>query len=349
VSTSARGALGLAGAAVAVGYLVRGVGAMQDNALVWVSPFGWAQEMNAFGSERWWPALLLVALTAALLGLAAWLTAHRDFGGGVLHTRPGRPVGSRLLGTPVGLALRLQRGLLLGWAVGLTALGLLYGAVIPTIPDLVASNPDIAQAIGASGDVESALIDAFLGYIFVFMAVLATGFAVTSVLRLRAEEEAGRAEVVLTTGVPRTTWLGATVVVAAAGASALLVLMGLGLAVGYGLGSDDRVGTTGLVADQVGYLPAVLVVAALAVAIVGLVPRWSLLAWAGVAFVALQVMVGETLRLRDWVDAISPFSHLARLPVETFAPVPVVGELALAAALVLVGLWGYRRRDVVAG
>ena len=43
LSTSARGALGLAGAAIAIGYLVRGVGAMQDNALVWASPFGWAQ------------------------------------------------------------------------------------------------------------------------------------------------------------------------------------------------------------------------------------------------------------------------------------------------------------------
>ena len=76
LSTSARGALGLAGAAVAVGYLVRGVGAMEDNALVWASPFGWAQRMDAFGDERWWPAVLLLAATALLLALAGWLTAQ---------------------------------------------------------------------------------------------------------------------------------------------------------------------------------------------------------------------------------------------------------------------------------
>jgi ABC-2 type transport system permease protein len=34
--------------------------------------------------------------------------------------------------------------------VGVTALAELYGAVIPTIPDLVASNPDLAGVIGAS-------------------------------------------------------------------------------------------------------------------------------------------------------------------------------------------------------
>lgn len=347
LSTSARGALGLAGAAIAAGYLVRGVGAMQDSALVWASPFGWAQRMDAFGSEQWWPALLLVALTVLLLGLAGWLTAHRDFGGGLLQARPGPPRAVRRLGTPVGLALRLQRGLVIGWAVGLTALGLLYGAVIPTIPDLVASNPDIAGFIGASPDAEQALVDAFLGYVFVFMAVISTGFAVGSVLRLVTDEEAGRAEVVLATSVSRAAWVGATVLVSAAGALLIASLMGLGLAVGYGLGTGEWDQAAAQVGGQVSYLPGVLVVAGLAVAVCGLVPRWSLLAWAGVAFVLVQVMLGELLRLPDWLDAVSPFWHLPAVPVESFAPWPALVQLGLAAALVLLGLWGYRRRDVV--
>jgi ABC-2 type transport system permease protein len=349
LSASARGALGLAGAAIALGYLVRGVGAMQGNVLVWFSPFGWAQELDAFGSERWWPALPLLLLTASLLGLAAWLTAQRDFGGGVLHTRPGRAGASRFLGTPVGLALRLQRGLLIGWAIGLTALGLLYGAVIPTIPDLVESNPDIAEVIGASAGAEQALIDAFLRYIFVFMAVISTGFAVTSVLRLRAEEESGRAEAVLATSVRRSSWVGATSLVAGLGALALSLLMGAGLAIGYGVGMGEWDRFAGQLGGQLSYLPGVLLVAAVAVAIAGLLPRWSMLAWAGVAFVFFQVMLGETLRLPDWIDSVSPFWHLPALPTESFDPVPAVAELVVAAALVLVGLWGYRRRDIAAG
>jgi ABC-2 type transport system permease protein len=349
LSTSARGALGLTGAAIAVGYLVRGVGAMQDNALVWASPFGWAQRMDAFGAEQWWPALPLLALTAGLFGLAAWLTAHRDFAGGLLQTRPGRPHASPFVATPLGLTLRLQRGLLIGWAVGLGALGLLYGAVIPTIPDLVASNPDIAQVIGTSADAEQALIDAFLRYVYVFMAVVLTGFAVTSVLRLRSEEETGRDELVLATPVSRASWLGATVVVAGLGVLVLSLAMGLGLAVGYALGMDEWDQVASQLAAQLSYAPGVLLVAAVAITFPGLFPRWSGLAWAGVAFVLFQVMLGETLRLPDWVDAISPFWHLPQLPVETFNPVPAVAELALATVLVLLSLWGYRRRDVTAG
>ncbi|QBX56206.1 hypothetical protein EXE58_12490 [Nocardioides seonyuensis] len=346
LSTSARGALGLAGAAIAIGYLVRGVGAMQDNALVWLSPFGWAQRMDPFGAEQWWPALLLLALTAALLGVAGWLTVHRDFGGGLLQARPGQPRAGRFLGTPVGLFVRQQRGLFLGWAIGLTALGLLYGTVIPTIPDLVASNPDLAQVFGASADAEQALIDTFLAYIYLFMAVISTGFAVTSVLRLRTEEESGRAEAVLATPVTRTSWVGSAVAVAGIGTLLLSLLMGLGLAVGYGLG----MGEWDQVADQVGaqlsYLPAVLLMSALAVALAGLVPRWSMLAWGAVALVAVQVILGETLRLPDRVEAASPFWHLSRLPVESLAAGPVITELALAAALVLAGVWGYRHRDI---
>lgn len=349
LATSARGALGLAGTAIAIGYLVRGVGAMQDNALVWVSPFGWAQRMDAFGAERWWPALPLLALTGVLLGLAAWLTAHRDFGGGLLQTRPGHPRASRRLGTPVGLAVRLQRGLLIGWGLGLTALGLLYGAVIPTIPDLVASNPDIAEVIGASADAEQLLVDAFLRYIFLFMAVISTGFAVTSVLRLRSEEESGRAEVVLATRVRRTSWVGATVLVASLGTLLLSLLMGLGLGVGYGLGMGEWDRIADQLGGQLSYLPGVLLVAAVTVALAGLLPRWSLLAWVAVAFIFFQVMLGETLRLPDWVDALSPFWHLPGVPVEPFDPLPAAAELALAAVLVLVGLWGYRRRDIAAG
>lgn len=349
ISTSARGALALTGAAIAVGYLVRGLGAMQDNALVWASPFGWAQRMDAFGDEQWWPAVPLVLLTAALLVVAGRLTVRRDFAGGVLPDRPGRPRASRFLGTPLGLALRLQRGLVIGWAIGVTALGLLYGAVIPTIPDLVASNPDIAEVIGASPDVEDQLVDAFLRYIFLFMAVISCGFAVTSVLRLRAEEESGRAELVLATGVRRASWMAAAVSVAFAGALLLSLLMGLGLALGYavGLGEWDRI--VEQVGGQVSYLPGVLVVAALAVALFGLWPHRSLLAWAVVAFVALQVMLGETLRLPDWVDSLSPFTHLPEVPVEGFDPVPALVEIVLAAALVTVGLWAFRRRDVTTG
>ena len=51
----------------------------------------------------------------------------------------------------------------------------------------------------------------------------------------------------------------------------------------------------------------------------------------------------------DAVQAISPCWHLAAFPVDDFEVVPYVSLLLLTAALVAAGLWGYRRRDAVAG
>ncbi|WP_193608710.1 ABC transporter permease [Nocardioides lijunqiniae] len=348
VAASARGALGLAGAAVAIGYSVRGVGAMQDNALVWMSPFGWAQRMDAFGDERWWPALLLLAAAALLVAVAARVTTVRDFGTGLLATRPGRPRAGRMLGNSVGLAVRAQRGLITGWAIGLILLGLIYGAILPTIPDLVASNPEIADAVGASGDAEDALTDAFLAYIFVFMATISCGFVVASAMRLRAEEASGRTEAVLATAVTRSAWMSASTAVAFLAVTTITVLMGSGLAVGSAVATGDWTQALSQVGGQLAYLPGTLVVGGATFALYGLLPRGIDLAWALVAFVALQQMLGQLLALPEVVDAMSPFSHLAEVPNEAFASVPFTGLLALAAALSLAGLWGYRRRDTVA-
>ena len=101
-----------------------------------------------------------------------------------------------------------------------------------------------------------------------------------------------------------------------------------------------------MVGEQVTYAPAALVVAAVAVAAVGLAPRTALVAWAVVAFVGLQVMLGAILRLPDVVSGLSPFWHLPGVPEEDLVAGPGLVELVVAAALVAVGLWGYRRRDL---
>ena len=209
LSASARGALGIAGAAIALGYLV--ARARRDA----------GQRARVALTVRLGPTDERVRRRALVAGPPA-ARGHRracspspptspyaaTSAGGLLQPRPGRPRATGALGTPFGLALRIQRGPLIGWSAGLFLLALIYGAVIPTIPDLIASNPEIAQYLGVSAAAGQALIDAFLRYILLFMAVVSTGFGVSTVLRLRSEEESGRAEAVLATGVSRTRWVG---------------------------------------------------------------------------------------------------------------------------------------------
>lgn len=347
VSTSARGALAVGGAAIALAYLVRGIGAINDSWLVWLSPFGWSQEIDAFGAEQWWTLGLLAAAAVVAFAVAAYLAEHRDFAGGLLQDRPGSPRAARALGTSPGLAFRLQRGTVIGWTIGLFLLALVYGAVAPTIPDLLESNPDIGSALGVQGeDLEDAVIDGFLSYIYVFMAMITCAFAVASVLRLRSEEEAGRAEALLATGLSRVRWAVGSLTVTVIGTLAILLLNGVGVALGYSLGFSewDRFGE--IVADQLSFAPGVLVLVGFAMALTGLLPRWTMLAWALVAVVFLQSLLGDTLKLPSWVDGFSPLWHLPRVPTESFEVAPGLVLLMISALLAAAGVLGVRRRDI---
>lgn len=94
-------------------------------------------------------------------------------------------------------------------------------------------------------------------------------------------------------------------------------------------------------------LPAVWVVAGVAVAVFGLVPRaaaavtWGVFAW--FVFVAVAGALLEwDRRLLD----LSPFSHVAKLPVESVEVAPLAWLGAVAVGLLAAGLAGFGRRDI---
>ncbi len=93
-------------------------------------------------------------------------------------------------------------------------------------------------------------------------------------------------------------------------------------------------------------VPALLVLAALTVALVGWRPRWSPLAWAGVVLSAIVGLLGETLGLPTWVRNLSPFQHVPAVPAADFDPFPLVLLLLVAIGLTGIGLAAMNRRDI---
>lgn len=349
VTASARGALGIAGGLLGAAYLLRGVGAVGDNVLYWISPFGWAQGVAAYGEERWWLLGVLVAAAVACFGLAVALTARRDAGAGLVQPRPGAARAAARLATPWGLALRTQRGLVIGWAVGLATLAAVYGSVVPEVPDLFEGNPELLEAMGFGAGGSEGLIEAFLGYINLTLGVIGVIFGVASVLRLRSEEESGRLEALLATRLTRSRWLTGSLAVTVAGVALMALMMGLGMVLGYlPVATDPASGSRvdELVLGVLAQLPAMLLVAALAFLILAWVPRLSLLAWLLVVWVVLEVLLGETLRLPDALRALSPFFHLPVYPTEAWTAGPTLVLSALTVVVLALGMLGYRRRDV---
>jgi len=348
VSEHGRSATGLALAVLGVAYLVRGIGDVRESGLVWLSPLGWVQAVHAFGGERWWPLALAVALAAGLAGLAGWLTTRRDVGAGLVAARPGPAEGSRLLGTPVGLAARLQRGSVLGWTAGVGLMGVAFGSLGQDVQDMVSGNEQLEE-IFAQTSGGARIVDAYFSIIFTLTALLASGFTVSSALRLRGEETGLRTEALLATPVSRNRWTLAWLSVTAAGTASVLLAAGVGCAATYALVSADASGLGSLVGAQVGYLPACLTLGALAFAIHGWVPRAGAAAWAAYTLCVVVGWLGDLLDLPGWLMASSPFARTPSVPVEEAAAAPLLVLTGVALALAAAGLAGFRRRDLATG
>ena len=251
----------------------------------------------------------------------------------------------RSLGSPLGLAIRLQRPALVAWTVSLGVLGAVYGGLGDAVESLFADNP---QAQLFFPDATSAgLVEAYLATIFAFQALLAAAYAVSSVLRARAEEAAGRAEPVLATATSRFAWLGSHVTIALLGSTLLLVASGACIALVRALSTGDLSSFGRLFAASLAYVPAVWVVAAVTVALVGAAPHAATgVAWGVIAYVLVVTLLAEALDWPAWVDDLSPLSWTPLAPIESWTAAAAVGLVAVAVGLLTVGFGAFRRRDL---
>ena len=97
--------------------------------LSWASPIGWAQQVRPFADERWWVFALAVGAFVVLAAAAYALSSRRDVGSGLLAPRPGPATASPYLRSPLALAWRLHRGLLLGWTAVFFVMGAVFGSI----------------------------------------------------------------------------------------------------------------------------------------------------------------------------------------------------------------------------
>lgn len=344
VASTARGATGLAGAALGVAYLLRALGDAGPHWMSWLSPLGWCQQVRAFDAQRLWPLALVVAFAAAGVAVAWRIAAARDVGSGLLPERPGPPCGAPSLRGPLALAWRLQRGPLAGWAVSFALAGAAAGSVADSIRRAIGDSPGVRTLLRELGG-EKGVVDAYLATTLQVVGILAAVYAVQATLRLRSEETTGRAEPVLATPVSRIRWALSHAGLAAAGCAVILAAAGLAAGVLHALqtGQSSQVGR--VLAGALVQLPAAWVPAGLALALFGLAPRASAASWGYLALCLLLGQLGPVLHLDAWLTDLSPFSHVPRLPGGEAGSGPL-WMAAVAVALAAAGLAGFRRRDL---
>lgn len=349
LSEHARTASGMAGAVLGLAYVLRGIGDAQElggSALSWLSPIGWSQQTRAFVDLRWWPLLLCVGLTAVMLVVAYLLAAGRDVGAGLVPARRGRAHATAALVHPAGLTLRMERGSIIGWAVGLFVFAALTGSMGQGIVDSFESQPQLAQVFGGldGDDILRQALAAFLSFFGMGVAV----FAVVSVNRLRREEAEGRTGAVLATNVSRPHWLLSSLLVTGLSSAVLLLISGLGLGLGAGASIGDLSLTWEFTAAALVYLPVVLCFAGLAVLSYGLLRLGGWWVWLLLIASILVGLYGPILNLPDAVLDAEPFGLVPQVPGAEFDAVPLLWMSLAAVTLIAAGTLAFRNRDLEA-
>jgi ABC-2 type transport system permease protein len=346
LSQYSRGAAGMAGGVLGAAFLIRAGGDMAaegGTALSWFSPLAWAQQTAPFVLDRWWPLALTLGFAGATTAIGYLLAGRRDLGASLLETRPGPREATPRLGTPIGLAARIQRGNILGWGLALVISGLAYGAYTEALTTAFEDLPDVfVELFGGTDD----LVAGYLAYMAVFMAFLAAAYTVTAMQSLRGEETGGRAEPVLATPVSRTVWLASNLAVTATAIVVLLAIAGLATGLGATIVTGDGSHVGEMVLAHLNQVPAVWVVLGVAAMLFGVLPRGVPAAWTLVAFGMIAGTFGPLLDLPDAVLELSPFAHPAAVPLEAVRPVPLLALTAIGLVGAAVGTLAFRRRDL---
>lgn len=344
LTETSRGATGLSFAALGLAYLVRAVGDVSSETLARLSPLGLILRTEVYVRNLWWPVWVTLGVAAVVAGLAFYLNALRDLGAGFLRARPGREHATKFLGTPFGLAARLQRTSFIAWAVALFVLGAAYGSVFGDLDAFFESSEMIKMMLPEAAGFS--LGEQFTALVLAVMAMFTAVPVALLLLKLGSEERAWRVDTVLAAAVSRRRLLLSYVTLAFLASVLMQGLCGLGFWLASSAAMEEPFGLGQIAAASFVYLPAIWVMLGLAVLLLGWWPKGTGLIWLYIVYSFFVVYLGDLLRLPDGMKRVTPFSHVPQLPVDAmeWGAVAVLTLLALVATAL--GVAGYRRRDI---
>jgi ABC-2 type transport system permease protein len=314
----------------------------QPKALLLLTPFSWFFALRPFSGNYLAYFIPIILFTMILTGVAFTLSAKRDVGAGLIHPHPGKAQASPRFRTAFALSWRLQRGMLIGWAVGLGLFGIGIGSANQTVIKMFQENSTMANWVKEYGGPNNA----FIALVIFVVALFVSSYILLAVLRLRSEETNLRAEPLLSASVNRIKWAGSHIIIAILGSVILMAVVGITSGLSGGIISGD---ISGELSKTLGAslikLPSIWTIAGIAVLFFGLLPRLSTgLSWTvfgGFLLIQLVWELGQTNRV---VYKISPFSYV--YPNHSITVLPIILLTIIASVLIAGGLVGFRHREI---
>lgn len=344
-----RHAAGLGAAFLGVAFVLRMIANSADDRLWigWLSAYGWMDQLRPFGDNNVGVLAVYVVVSATLIGTAVALRARRDMGAALLTKE--RDVRARplLLKTPIRFAWRLTWGVLLAWALGTASYSFFMGSLMKSMGEVLADDPAYEQYLELLGLTREDVTIGMVAFMAVIVGLVISLYAAWRIGAVRAEEDAERAEHLLTRPLARGRWLGGHLVLGLLSVVLLVVVNGLSMWLGGAI-TDAGVSASDAVSAAANSLPVILLFGGLAVAMFGLAPRLTIAVPVGGVVVSyILSFIGPALDFPGWLTGISPFYHLALVPVQDYALTQGLVMTALALGATAVGWTAFGRRDLV--
>ncbi|KUL38786.1 ABC transporter permease [Actinoplanes awajinensis] len=341
-------ATGTAVAVLGVTLLIRmvGDGVTALGWIRWLSPFGLTALSGPYVHDRGLPLVILLIAAAMLMAAAVAATGRRDIRGGLVAAASGRRPRRGLLGGVGTFAIRRVLGPLTGWAIGIGAYYLLIGLTAVSVTEFLTDNPAMAGQAAAAGFDGLGAIAGFAAVLFALLALPAGGFtAVRMTAFVRAETDR-RLTLLAAQPVSRTRLVGVEIAVTLAAALVLVTVAGLATWSGVRLMGGD-LGLAAALGGVANTLPIIGLSLGAATLATGWAPRWVGVVGAVPATGGFLVLVvAESVAAPGWVRDLSPFAHLAAVPLTGVDWVATTVMTGLAVILTAAGITGYHRRDL---
>lgn len=349
IAPTKRLALALASAVLGLAFLLRVIADTSTSYgwMRWLTPLGWAEEMQAFGNPRPQVLVLPVLAAAVLLLVAGLINVGRDVGRGLLMGNDTHGPRLRFLSSPAAFAFRTELATLGIWIAGTGVFAVVVGVLSTsfTTENLPANIREELEKLGGASLVTPAGALGFYFLLFVFAFSL---FACSQIAAARREEADQQLETLLALSVGRTRWLGGRIALGAAGIAALALVAGLLSWAGAASQGAD-VSLAEMVEAGLNCLPTSLLFLALASLIYGLIPRTSTgIAYGIVSVAFVWQLFGSLLGAPQWIVDLSPFQHIGLVPAQPFHLTAAIVMVALAAVGAFASMWAFRRRDLTA-
>jgi ABC-2 type transport system permease protein len=312
-----------------------------------VSPLGWIEKLQpTYGSKPLW-LLPIGAFIIVVSGLAIYYAGHRDLGEAVFADKDSAKARTGLLGSPLGLALRLNWVVSVVWLVLAAVIAYLFGVLAKGASQAFAGSTASGKVLKRLADSSNTASTAeFMGVTFLFVMLLVMFYAASAVVRMREEEAQGYLDNLLVRKVSRLRWLSGRALIVLV----IICLSGLfsGVAAWIGQASQDGgLALSSLVAAGINAMAPILVILGLGIFALGLKPRLtSAIIYGYIAWSFLVVLLGSGLNINHWLLDSSILHQVTLAPAVNPDWTTNSLLLIIGAVLAVFGAWAFNRRDL---